>query len=72
MRMKRQLLWQAGDDFRMWVTPAFCGWVGITAVAWKVDSESTALKNLGENFLLGISLVNGTKSPENCGFSHIY
>ena len=31
MRVKRQLLWQAGEDFRMWVTPAWCGWIGINA-----------------------------------------
>ena len=29
--VKRQLLWQAGEDFRMWVTPAWCGWIGINA-----------------------------------------
>ena len=31
MRVKRQLFWQVGEDFTMWVTPAWCGWIGITA-----------------------------------------
>lgn len=33
IRVKRQLFWQAGDDFRMWWTLACCGWVAITAKA---------------------------------------
>ena len=27
--VKRQLCWQAGDDVRMQVTPAWCGWVAL-------------------------------------------
>ena len=30
MRVNRQLFWQEGDDFRMRVTPALCGWVDLT------------------------------------------
>ena len=32
MREKRQLFEQAGDDVRMRVTPALCGWICITAL----------------------------------------
>ena len=27
--IKRELFWQAGGDFMMWVTPAWCGWVDL-------------------------------------------
>ena len=30
MRVKRQLVWQAGDYVSMWMTPVWCGWLGIT------------------------------------------
>ena len=29
MRVKRWLFWKAGEDFKMRVTPVWCGWVGI-------------------------------------------
>ena len=36
LRVKRQLFWQPGDDFTMCVTPARCGWVGISGIICKV------------------------------------
>ena len=32
MRLKRQLFGQAGEDFKMRMTPAWCGWIGIIAI----------------------------------------
>ena len=29
MGLKRWMFWQAGEDFKMQVTPTWCGWVGI-------------------------------------------
>ena len=40
MRVKKQLFWQTRDDFRMWVTPAWCGFVGITGIVKKNSEES--------------------------------
>ena len=40
MRVKKQLFWQTRDDFRMWVTPAWRGFVGITGIVKKNSDES--------------------------------
>ena len=56
--------------------PAVLGF-GLSAVVEfgtlsNIYDEDVLLKTLHKNFPLKISLVNVTKSAENCGFGHIY
>ena len=69
IRVKMQLFWQVVDDFRMWWTPACCGWVGITAKALNLLTKDILKeRNFSGRYIFETGTVDEKKKLSRVSF----